>query len=442
MASTTASSGNIPVELSWNPAQDDYTPILGLTYAIKIGTTPGGEEIMTANSNMNGVRKVSSKGNAEHNTKWKVSLPAGQYYWSVQAVDAAYNGSKFTEPINFTVTSTGVSVNNAPVAVADQISVIKGGTVSKLVSNATSVLANDTDTENNTLSAILVMKPANGTLTLNSNGTFSYVHNGSDTTSDSFTYKANDGTSDSNVVTVSISIVPFSIDFNNFTIETKSETCLGKNNGMIIIKANQSFNYTATINGTLYNFVNNGLSLSNLAPGLYNLCINVTGQTFQQCYTLRIGAGGSLTGRVTGVSSNKVAIEITEGTAPFEVLINGKSKFTTDKQTFDMDVNLGDIVSVKSSIECEGIYSKVITDLPKAFVAYPNPTKGLFDVTVFTFMKEIYVEIFSINSNLVSKGIYPVVNNKIQLNLENQAIGSYIVKVHSDMPSSLIIIKN
>ena len=42
--------------------------------------------------------------------------------------------------------------------------------------------------------------------TLNANGSFSYTHNGSETTTDSFTYKANDGTSDSNVVTVTITI--------------------------------------------------------------------------------------------------------------------------------------------------------------------------------------------------------------------------------------------
>jgi VCBS repeat-containing protein len=48
----------------------------------------------------------------------------------------------------------------------------------------------------------LVTNVTNGTLTLNANGTFSYVHNDSETTTDSFTHKANDGTSYSNVVTL------------------------------------------------------------------------------------------------------------------------------------------------------------------------------------------------------------------------------------------------
>ena len=99
-------------------------------------------------------------------------------------------------------------VNDAPVAVADSITVAEGGAATTLVGGATSVLANDSDAEGDALTAILPSGPANGSLTLNANGTFSYVHDGSATTSDSFTYKANDGSADSNVVTVTISVTP------------------------------------------------------------------------------------------------------------------------------------------------------------------------------------------------------------------------------------------
>ena len=50
--------------------------------------------------------------------------------------------------------------------------------------------------------------PVNGSLTLNANGTFSYTHNGSETTTDSFTYRANDGTANSLVTTVLIAVMP------------------------------------------------------------------------------------------------------------------------------------------------------------------------------------------------------------------------------------------
>jgi len=118
------------------------------------------------------------------------------------------NGHTATANVRVEVNAIAVPVNQAPVAVADNISVAEGGTVTVLAGGATSVLANDTDADGDALNAILVTGPTNGTLTLNANGTFSYTHNGSETTSDSFTYKVNDGTVDGNTVTVTIGVTP------------------------------------------------------------------------------------------------------------------------------------------------------------------------------------------------------------------------------------------
>jgi len=45
-------------------------------------------------------------------------------------------------------------------------------------------------------------------LSLNADGSFTYVHDGTETSGDSFTYKANDGEKDSNAASVSIVINP------------------------------------------------------------------------------------------------------------------------------------------------------------------------------------------------------------------------------------------
>ena len=63
---------------------------------------------MSSNSNTNGIKKDAEKGNVEHNLKWKLSLPEGTYYYSVQAVDASYSGSVFTEAVQFKVTASGI----------------------------------------------------------------------------------------------------------------------------------------------------------------------------------------------------------------------------------------------------------------------------------------------------------------------------------------------
>ena len=105
-------AGTFPVEFSWTAASDDHTPSEGLSYAVKIGTTIDGENIMSANSNITGVRKVSGKGNVEHNKKWLLSLPVGTYYWSVQAIDASYSGSEFSISNEFEIVDNSLSTNS------------------------------------------------------------------------------------------------------------------------------------------------------------------------------------------------------------------------------------------------------------------------------------------------------------------------------------------
>jgi VCBS repeat-containing protein len=60
--------------------------------------------------------------------------------------------------------------------------------------------------EGTALTALLVSGPAHGTLTLNGNGSFTYTPDADYNGPDSFTYKVNDGQSDSNVATVSLTV--------------------------------------------------------------------------------------------------------------------------------------------------------------------------------------------------------------------------------------------
>jgi VCBS repeat-containing protein len=73
---------------------------------------------------------------------------------------------------------------------------------------APGVLANDTDPEGDALSAVLVVGPAHGTLTLSADGSFGYAPNSNYNGPDSFTYRASDGQTSSNAATVSITVNP------------------------------------------------------------------------------------------------------------------------------------------------------------------------------------------------------------------------------------------
>jgi large repetitive protein len=99
--------------------------------------------------------------------------------------------------LNTTVT------NQAPTATADAYSTAED---TALTVNAPGVLGNDSDPDGNPLNAVPVSGPNRGTLTLNANGSFTYIPATNFNGSDSFTYRASDGTLTSNPATVSISV--------------------------------------------------------------------------------------------------------------------------------------------------------------------------------------------------------------------------------------------
>ena len=104
-----------------------------------------------------------------------------------------------------TVVLTIDDVNDAPIARGDAYGIDEDTT---LTVGLPGVLGNDTDTERSALTAVLVTDVSNGTLTLNANGTFTYTPSANYHGVETFTYKANDGTQDSEPATVSIRVNP------------------------------------------------------------------------------------------------------------------------------------------------------------------------------------------------------------------------------------------
>ena len=95
-----------------------------------------------------------------------------------------------------------VRANPAPVAVDDAYSVIGGGVLNVA---APGVLGNDSDPDGSPLMAELVSAPG-GMLVLNPNGSFTYTPGEDTIGAVTFTYRASDGTSSSNVATVRITV--------------------------------------------------------------------------------------------------------------------------------------------------------------------------------------------------------------------------------------------
>jgi len=230
----------------------------------------------------------------------------------------------------------------------------------------------------------------------------------------------------------------FSLASNNFDIEVINETCPDKDNGKIIINTVESYDYKTNINGIEYDF-NNELTVNGLSPGAYDFCISVTGENYEQCFTIEVSEGNTVSGK-SSILNNKLAVELAQGTAPFKIFVNDMESFTTSSREFLVDVKNGDVLEVKTAILCEGVYAKKI-DLLEGIVVYPNPTIGNFEISLPGSQKEVMVEVYNSLGQLVSKKDYPVIFGRVQLNLTNSPSGLYIAKLELDSPVILKIIK-
>jgi len=100
-----------------------------------------------------------------------------------------------TDQGNSQFTISNITVNTLPTANNESYSTPVGKVLN--VGANQGVLANDTDGDGDTLSAVLVTPPTFGSVTLNANGSFTYTPNPDVNEVDRFTYRTSDGTAES-----------------------------------------------------------------------------------------------------------------------------------------------------------------------------------------------------------------------------------------------------
>jgi VCBS repeat-containing protein len=115
----------------------------------------------------------------------------------------AVNGAELSNVATVTIRVASEPGNASPVAATDSYSTSEG---SELLVNAPGVLANDSDPEGASLTAVLVDDVADGTLALNANGSFRYTPRTGFSGTDTFRYQARDASASSQPATVTISV--------------------------------------------------------------------------------------------------------------------------------------------------------------------------------------------------------------------------------------------
>lgn len=198
--------------------------------------------------------------------------PADNFFGTDVFTYTASNGSTTSNVAQVTITVN--PLNDPPAPQADSYTTNEDGALT--VNADLGVLDNDTDVDSNSLTAAVASNPSNGTLTLNSDGSFTYTPNGNFFGTDTFTYTASDGTVSSDPVLVSINVTavndpPVAAD-NSYsvnegvTLNVNAETGIlsgdsdvdgdtltavlasQPSNGLLTLNGDGSFTYTPNVN--------------------------------------------------------------------------------------------------------------------------------------------------------------------------------------------------
>lgn len=114
--------------VSWGNGQDKETMTCDLTYALRIGTKSGGNDILSGFANADGSRRNFLDGNMGKNHSYMIDLSTyapGTVYVTVQAIDAQHKGSTWSEEANteHTVLPAAFTLNQNKIAFNEIVTV-------------------------------------------------------------------------------------------------------------------------------------------------------------------------------------------------------------------------------------------------------------------------------------------------------------------------------
>ena len=104
----TVKQKNREMILNWDSATDVETNAKSLTYNLRIGTKPGGDDIFSPGSDSatGNQLKFESGRIRKVDSGYIVNIPPGKYYWSIQTVDGGFKTSPFATGDSLVVDST------------------------------------------------------------------------------------------------------------------------------------------------------------------------------------------------------------------------------------------------------------------------------------------------------------------------------------------------
>ncbi|WP_244163104.1 Ig-like domain-containing protein [Paenibacillus pectinilyticus] len=160
---------------------------------------------------------------------------------------ANYNGAdSFTFKVNDGTVNSATATVSLTITAVNDVPTANGSTKTTPEDIAVDGTVSGSDVEENPLTYTIVTNPSHGSVTLNSDGTYTYTPNANYNGTDSFTFKANDGSADSEAATVTITVTPVN-DVPTVANSSKSTQEDTPVNGTVTASDNDEDHLTYTI---------------------------------------------------------------------------------------------------------------------------------------------------------------------------------------------------
>lgn len=223
---------------------------------------------------------------------------------------------------------------------------------------------------------------------------------------------------------------------NQFKITSVGTSCIGSNNGSILIESITKENFLAAITGANKNITlpfTDILTIRDLDIGEYNLCISsIEFSNYQTCSKIIITEPLPLSVQLDFNSlTNSVTLKM-NGAKAYTIELNGKSMQTENQlislPLYDEVNNL----KVSTNQSCQGNFEETV-HLKNSFLIYPNPVNESLSIDLKSLTSDtVEIAIFTEAGLLIHSKTYLVKQSKIELNTSAFSSGIYLLRVKND----------
>ena len=242
----------------------------------------------------------------------------------------------------------------------------------------------------------------------------------------------------------SITVVAPSIDINNFSVLTTSESCVDENDGIINLDINQSeFTYRVTVSGlstnTTEDLSGTTYTLTGLSPGDYEVCLYIIEINYTQCFEVNIGESEQIALKIANNQSKTYSFNIESGTAPYKVYLNEDLLVVSDHKEFELEISGNGKLEVKTAKDCEGFYKTSIGEI----LLKQNPISESIDLILPLFVSEsdIGAVIFDIQGKMIYNQTLKKEGSNLSIPFKDFVTGVYILKLSIENSKPIKILK-